>query len=147
MLEDLYLKDHYDYNFEHFSEDFVLGIYNISYTMLKRFTSDDIIFPLAHKKTIIEYKNEMKTVVNEDNSGDKKEKAELYKLRIFKAEEAHPRKPNNLYVFGQEVQKDACQKLWFGGIPSYYGIPDKIKADNRSSFLANNAKDKLKNIL
>lgn len=51
MLEDLYLKDHYDYNFEHFYEDFVLGIYNISYdTMLKRFTSDDIISPLAHKK-------------------------------------------------------------------------------------------------
>lgn len=122
----------------------------------------------------------MKTVVNEDNSGDKKEKVELYKSRIIEAEKAHPRKPNNLYVFGQEVQMDACQKLWFGGIPSYlhlavdkatkkvlfgwfeyeeitrgyyvllfniiinYGIPDKIKADNRSSFSANNVKDKLK---
>ena len=77
---------------------------------------------------------------------------------------------------------DACQKLWFGNIPSFlhlavdkatkkvlfgwfeyeeitrgyfvvlfnmiinYGIPAKIKADNRSSFSANNAKQKDKKL-
>ena len=77
---------------------------------------------------------------------------------------------------------DACNKIWFGGIPSFlhlavdkgtkkvlfgwfeyeeitrgyyvvlfnmiinYGIPAKIKADNRSTFSANNAKDKEKKV-
>ena len=180
-LEDLYLEKHYDFNFEHFYEDHVVGNYNISYdAMLKRFTKDDIISPLAHKNTIKLYKEKMKEVVSEKNSEDKEEKIELFQSRIIETEKAHPRRDNNLYVFGQEVQMDACQKIWFGGISSFlhiavdkatkkvlfawfeyeeitrgyfvvlfhiiinYGIPDKIKADNRSSFSANNARDKEK---
>ena len=182
-LENLYLKEHYDFNFEHFYEDYVQGKYDISYdTMLKRFTKDDIISPLAHKKTIKEYKEKMKTVIKKENNDTKEEKVELFKSRIIETEKAHPRRPNNLYVFGQEVQMDACIKMWFGGIPSFlhlavdkatkkvlfgwfeyeeitrgyfvvlfhiiinYGIPEKIKADNRSSFSANNTKDKEKKI-
>lgn len=180
-LENLYLKNHYDYNFEHFYEDHVFGKYDISYdAMLKRFAEDDIISPLAHKKTIIVYKEKMKEVINNNIPEVKEDKIELFKSRIIEAEKAHPRRSNNLYVFGQEVQMDACQKLWFGGIPSFlhlavakatkkvlfgwfeyeeitrgyfvvlfhiiinYGIPAKIKADNRSTFSANNAKVKEK---
>ena len=166
-LEELYLEDCYDFNFEQFYEEEIFGKYNISYdVMLKRFTSDDIISPLAHKKTIKDY----------DDSKDSK--IEIYKSRMIEVEKAHIRRSSNLYVFGQEVQMDACEKLWFGGIVSYlhlavdkatkkvlfgwfefeemtrgyyvllfhiiinYGIPAKIKADNRSSFSANNAKNK-----
>ena len=180
-LENLYLEKHHDFNFEHFYEDYVYGKYNISYdAMLKRFTKDDIISPLAHKKTVKEYKEKMKEVIKENNSEVKEVKIELFKSRIIEAEKAHPRRSSNLYAFGQEVQMDACQKLWFGGIPSFlhlavdkatkkvlfgwleyeeitrgyfvvlfhiiinYGIPAKIKADNRSSFSANNAKTKEK---
>ncbi len=180
-LENLYLEKHHDFNFEHFYEDYVYGKYNISYdAMLKRFTKDDIISPLAHKKTVKEYKEKMKEVIKENNSEVKEVKVELFKSRIIEAEKAHPRRSSNLYAFGQEVQMDACQKLWFGGIPSFlhlavdkatkkvlfgwleyeeitrgyfvvlfhiiinYGIPAKIKADNRSSFSANNAKTKEK---
>lgn len=150
--------------------------------MLKRFTKDDIISPLAHKKTVKAYKDKMNTIVKENNSNTEEEKIELFKSRIIQAEKAHPRKANNLYVFGQEVQMDACNKMWFGGIPSFlhlavdkgtkkvlfgwfeyeeitrgyyvllfniiinYGIPAKIKADNRSTFSANNAKDKEKKV-
>lgn len=183
MLEDLYLEKHYDFNFEHFYEDHVFGKYDISYdVMLKRFTKDDIISPLAHEKTVKAYKEKMNEVIKEDNSDIKEEKVELFKSRIIQAEKAHPRRSNNLYVFGQEVQMDACQKLWFGSVPSYlhlavdkatkkvlfgwfeyeeitrgyfvvlfntiinYGIPAKIKADNRSTFSANNAKDKEKKV-
>lgn len=179
-LENLYLKNHYDYNFQHFYEDHVFGKYDISYdAMLKRFAEDDIISPLAHKKTIQLYKEKMKITIKENDS---EEKVELFKSRIIEAEKAHPRKSSNLYVFGQEIQMDACQKLWFGGIPSFlhlavdkatkkvlfgwfeyeeitrgyfvvlfnliinYGIPAKIKADNRSTFSANNAKDKEKKL-
>ena len=177
-LENLYLKNHYDYNFEHFYEDHVFGKYDISYdVMLKRFAEDDIISPLAHKKTIQLYKEKMKTTIKENDS---KEKVELFKSRIIEAEKAHPRKSSNLYVFGQEIQMDACEKVWFDKVVTYlhlaldkatkkvlfgwfeyeeitrgyfvvlfnliinYGIPAKIKADNRSTFSANNAKDKEK---
>lgn len=180
-LENLYLEKHHDFNFEHFYEDYVYGKYDISYdAMLKRFTQDDIISPLAHKKTMQLYKEKMKTLIKEDSFNKSEEKIELFKSRIIEAEKAHPRKSNNLYVFGQEVQMDACQKMWFGGIPSFlhlavdkatkkvlfgwfeyeeitrgyyvvlfhiiinYGIPAKIKADNRSSFSANNTKGKEK---
>ena len=119
-LENLYLEKHFDFNFEHFYEEHVFGKYDISYdVMLKRFTKDDIISPLAHKKTVKEYKDRMNTVIKEDNSNIKKERIELFKSRIIETEKAHPRRSNNLYVFGQEVQMDACQKLWFGGVPSY----------------------------
>lgn len=180
-LEELYLKDCYDYNFEQFYEEEIFGKYNISYdVMLKRFTSDDIISPLAHKKTVKSYNEKMKTIINENSDKIEGEKVELYKSRMIEVEKAHIRRSSNLYVFGQEVQMDACEKLWFGGIVSYlhlavdkatkkvlfgwfeyeeitrgyfvvlfhiiinYGIPAKIKADNRSTFSANNTKNKEK---
>ena len=182
-LIDLYLEKHYYFNFQHFYEDYVLGKYDISYdVMLKRFTEDDVISPLAHKRTVKLYKDKMNEVIKENETNDNEEKIELFKSRLVEAEKAHPRRPNNLYVFGQEVQMDACQKLWFGNIPSFlhlavdkatkkvlfgwfeyeeitrgyfvvlfnmiinYGIPAKIKADNRSSFSANNAKQKNKKL-
>lgn len=182
-LEELYLEKHYDFNFEHFYEEHVFGKFDISYdVMLKRFTKDDIISPLAHKKTIKLYKDKMNEVIKEDDSNIKEEKVELFKSRIIEAEKAHPRRSSNLYAFGQEVQMDACNKMWFGGIPSFlhlavdkatkkvlfgwfeyeeitrgyyvllfniiinYGIPQKIKADNRSTFSANNAKNKKKKV-
>ena len=78
-LENLYLEKHYDFNFEHFYEEHVYSKYDISYdTMLKRFTKDDIISPLAHKKTVKLYKDKMKTVIKEDNS-DEKEKLNITK--------------------------------------------------------------------
>ena len=182
-LEKLYLEKCYDFNFEHFYEKKILGNYDISYdVMLKRFTEDDIISPLAHKKTVKLYKEKMNEVIKKDKSDIKEEKVELFKSRIIEAEKAHPRRSSNLYLFGQEVQMDACNKMWFGGIPSFlhlavdiatkkvlfgwfeyeeitrgyfvvlfnliinYGIPAKIKADNRSTFSANNARDKEKKV-
>lgn len=182
-LKELYLKEYYDFNFEHFYEECVFSKYDISYdTMLKQFKNDDIISPLAHKKTIKEYKDKMNIVIKENYFANKEKKIELYKSRIIESEKAHPRKSNNLYSFGQEVQMDACNKMWFGDIPSFlhlavdkatkkvlfgwfeyeeitrgyyvilfniiinYGIPAKIKADNRSTFSANNAKNKEKKL-
>ena len=180
-LEDLYLKDCYDYNFEQFYEEEIFGKYDISYdVMLKRFTYDDIISPLAHKKTVKNYNEKMKTIINQNNDVTQSEKIKLYKSRLVEIEKAHVRRSNNLYVFGQEIQMDACEKLWFGGVASYlhlavdkatkkvlfgwfefeeitrgyyillfhiiinFGIPNKIKTDNRSTFSANNTKIKEK---
>ena len=182
-LETLYLENYPDYNFQHFYEDIVFGKYNISYdTLLRYFTNDDIISPLAHKETVKLYNEKMKNAIKDNKNDIEEEKIKLFKSRIIAVEKAHIRRSNNLFVFGQEVQMDACQKLWFGGIASYlhlavdkatkkvlfgwfefeeitrgyfvvlfhiiinYGIPAKIKADNRSTFSANNAKNKDKKL-
>ena len=62
----------------------------------------------------------MKSIIdNKDYDDSKDSKIEIYKSRMIEVEKAHIRRSSNLYVFGQEVQMDACEKLWFGGIVSY----------------------------
>lgn len=109
----MYLEEYHDYNFEHFYEDVVYGNYNISYAiMLKYFTNDDIISQLAHKKTVKSYNDKMKNIVKDNENDIESKKIELYKSRMIEVEKAHIRRSNNLFVFGQEIQMDACQKLW-----------------------------------
>lgn len=168
-LENLYLIEYFDYNITAFYEE-IKDKYNISYdVILKEFKKDDIISPLAHKETIKEYDNNMKNSIKDENDKEAK-KIELYESRMIAYEKAHTRKSSNMYVFGQEVQMDACEKIWFGDIVTYlhlavdkatkkvlfgwfeyeeltrgyfvllyniilnYGIPARIKADNRNSF-------------
>lgn len=172
-LKQLYLEEFYDYNFEHFLEK-IKDEYKISYSSLYRyFLNDDIISPLAHKETVKLYNEKMINAIAENDKSIPEEKIDLFKTRQISFEQAHTRRPNNLYVFGQEVQMDACEKVWFGDIVTYlhlaidkgtnkvlggwfeyeevtrgyfvilfnmivnYGIPAKIKADNRSTFSAN----------
>ena len=169
-IETLYLKEYYDYNLEQFYEE-ISSKYKLKYdTMLKRFKDDDIISPLAHKNTIKEYIEKMKCIEKEEPEN---EKINVYKSRIIEVEKAHTRRSSNLFVFGQEIQMDACEKIWFGGVVSQlhlavdkatkkvlfgwfeyeeitrgyyvllfhiilnYGIPAKIKTDNRSTFTVN----------
>lgn len=175
-LENLYLKEYYDYNFTAFYDE-ISEKYDISYdVMLKAFKKDDIISPLSTKKTIKLYNENINKTIKESKI-ENQEKIELYKSRIIEAEKAHIRRSSNLYAFGQEIQMDACFKLWFGGIASAlhlsvdkgtkkvlfgwfeyeeitrgyfvllyniiinYGIPLKIKTDNRNSF--SNGKNKV----
>lgn len=184
-IEELYLTEYFDYNFEAFYEE-IENRYCISYSvMCKAFLEDDIISPIAHKKTIKLYNKRMEEAISKTSGNEKLDdlltnKIELYKTRKIEAERAYIRKSSNLYSFGQEVQLDACFKVWFGDLVSAlhlavdratkkvlfgwfeyeeltrgyfivlfhiiinYGIPEKIKADNRSSFSANNNKNKNK---
>ena len=177
-IEELYLTEYFDYNFEAFYEE-IEDKYNISYSvMCKAFLDDDIISPIAHKKTIKLYNEKMKKAIAEIDENDKldtllESKFELFKTRKIEQEKAYIRRSNNLFAFGQEVQMDACFKVWFGNIVSAlhlavdkatkkvlfgwfeyeeitrgyyvvlfhilinYGIPHKIKTDNRSSFSTN----------
>lgn len=183
-IEDLYLTEYYDYNFVAFYEE-IEETYDISYSaMCKAFTKDDIISPIAHKKTIKLYNETMKNAIKQIKENEKideatKNKIELYQTRKLEQEKAYIRRSSNLMAFGQEVQMDACSKVWFGNIVSAlhlavdkaskkvlfgwfeyeeitrgyfvvlyhilinYGIPYKIKTDNRSSFTTNK-KDKKK---
>ena len=183
-IEELYLSEYFDYNFEAFYEE-IENKYNISYSvMCQAFKKDDIISPIAHKKTLKLYNENMeKTIakIKKDDISDEllNSKIELFKTRKLEQEKAYIRRSSNLLAFGQEVQMDACSKLWFGNIVSFlhlavdkatkkvlfgwfeyeeitrgyfvvlchillnYGIPYKIKTDNRSSF-STNRKDKNK---
>ena len=101
-LEELYLANFYDFNFEQFYEKKVFGNYNISYdVMLKRFTSDDIISPLAHKKTLKNYNKKMKNVIAKEEEVEP-EKIELFKSRIIAAEKAHIKK---FYLDGLNMKR------------------------------------------
>lgn len=171
-LETLYLNEYYDYNLEAFYEE-IESKYDISYSlMVSEFKKDDIISPLAHKETIKLYNEKMNKAINNEVQMQE-EKIELFKSRQIAFEKAHTRRSSNMYGFGQEVQMDACEKVWFGNVVSYlhlavdkgtkkvlfgwfeyeeltrgyfvliyniiinYGIPEKIKADNRNSFSNN----------
>ena len=180
-LKNIYLEEYYDYNFVAFYDELnenkkYKGKYDISYsTLYNAFLNDDIISPLAHKGTIKLYNEKMNNAIN-NNENMQEEKVELFQTRQIAFEKAHTRKSSNLYVFGQEVQMDACEKVWFGGIVSYlhlavdkgtkkvlfgwfeyeeltrgyfallynmiinYGIPARIKSDNRNSFSNNKNK-------
>lgn len=183
-IEELYLTEYFDYNFEAFYEE-IEEKYDISYSvMCKAFFKDDIISPIAHKKTVKLYNENMQKAIAKINENEIQDellngKVELFKTRKLEQERAYIRRSSNLLAFGQEVQMDACSKLWFGNIVSFlhlavdkatkkvlfgwfeyeeitrgyfvvlchmllnYGIPYKIKADNRSTF-STNRKDKNK---
>ena len=174
-LENLYLTEYYDYNFEAFYDELnenekYKGKYDISYsTLYNRFLENDIISPIAHKETIRLYNEKMNKSIDEKQE-IQEEKLELFKSRQITFEQAHTRKSSNMYAFGQEVQMDACEKIWFGTIVTHlhlavdkgtkkvlfgwfeyeeitrgyfvllyniiinYGIPARIKTDNRNSF-------------
>ncbi len=66
----------------------------------------------------------MKTAIAEINNSGKSDellesKIELFKTRKLEQERAYVRCPSNLLAFGQEVQLDACSKVWFGNIVSF----------------------------
>jgi len=180
-IEQLYLDEYYDYNFVAFYDELnenkkYKGKYDISYsTLYNAFLNDDIISPIAHKGTVKLYNERMDNAINNKNF-IQEEKLELYQSRQITFNKSHTRRSNNLYVFGQEVQMDACEKVWFGDIVSFlhlavdkgtkkflfgwfeyeeitrgyfvllyntiinYGIPKRIKADNRNSFSNNKNK-------
>ena len=171
-IQQLYLDDFYDHNYEHFLEE-IKDRYSISYPSLYRcLSSDDIISPLAHKETIKLYNERMEKAINGEEK-IQEEIVELFQSRRISFEKAHTRRSSNKFGFGQEVQMDACEKIWFGNVVTYlhlavdkgtkkvlfgwfeyeeltrgyfillyniiinYGIPEKIKADNRNSFSNN----------
>ena len=171
-IQQLYLDDFYDHNYEHFLEE-IKDRYSISYPSLYRcLSSDDIISPLAHKETIKLYNERMEKAINGEEK-IQEEIVELFQSRQISFEKAHTRKSSNNFGFGQEIQMDACEKIWFGNVVTYlhlavdkgtkkvlfgwfeyeeltrgyfvllyniiinYGIPEKIKADNRNSFSNN----------
>lgn len=181
-LKQLYLDEYFDFNLVAFYDELnekekYKGKYDISYSSLyNEFLSDDIISPIAHKETRKLYNEIMNNAINNKEESIDEEKIELFKSRQITFEKSHTRRSSNLYSFGQEVQMDASENLWFGNVVSHlhlvvdkgtkkvlfgwfeyeeitrayfillynmiinYGIPARIKADNRNSFSNNKNK-------
>ena len=120
-LENLYLEEYYDYNFEAFYDELsenkkYKGKYDISYSSLHmHFLNDDIISPVSHKETIKLYNEKMNNSIN-TNEVIQEEKIELFQSRQISFEKSHIRRSSNRYAFGQEVQMDASPKIWFGDV-------------------------------
>lgn len=172
-IQNLYIEEYYDYNFIAFYEvlqEKYKDEYEISYSSLYRmFQSGDIVSPLAHKGTLRLYNEKMENAISDKTVIDEKSE-KIYESRQIAIEKAHTRRSSNSYGFGQEVQMDACENIWFGDRVTYlhlavdkgtkkvlfgwfeyeeitrgyfvllyniiinYGIPTRIKTDNRNSF-------------
>ena len=84
-LENLYLDEYYDYNFEAFYDELsenkkYKDKYDISYSSLHMyFLNDDIISPVAHKETIKLYNEKLNNAIN------KKEDVQEEKLELFQS--------------------------------------------------------------
>ena len=113
----LYLNEYYDYNFSHFYEKVISNRYTISFATLQVILlKADIISPEAQHKTKSEYNKKMKEITK--NKTITKEQEKLFETRQIQEEQSHTRKSNLYYQFGEEVQMDASEDLWFGNIKS-----------------------------
>lgn len=116
-LKQLYLNEYYDYNFVAFYDELnesekYKDKYDISYsTLYNAFLNDDIISPIAHKGTFKLYNEKMNKAIDEKEK-IKEEKLELFQSRQIAFERAHTRRSSNMFAFGQEIQMDACEKVW-----------------------------------
>ena len=111
----LYLNEYNDYNFTHFYVDRISKEYDISFVnMVNILTNEEIISPLAQHKTVNEYNKKMREEIK--NNTITEEKKELFETRQISEEQAHTRKSTLFYIFGEELQMDASEYIWFGDI-------------------------------
>ena len=107
-----YLCNYSDYSFTHFYEEQGYK-YGISFqTLINIFTTNEIISPYAHHKTVKLYNENMINAIREKRITEPQKK--LYEQRKQEEFEKHIRKSTLHYSFGQEVQMDAAFWIWFG---------------------------------
>ena len=117
QIEDLYNTKYFDCNYTQFTEfladreNIFLSVAEVGQILRDRF----ILSPKSHK--ISRKKNKKKLIDHQKKSKSKKELTKL-QASIVAIEDAHPRQPRCIY-FGEEVQIDASEHLWFGNIKSH----------------------------
>ena len=117
QIEDLYNTKYFDCNYTQFTEfladreSIFLSVAEVGQILRDRF----ILSPKSHRISRKNIKNKLI-----DQQKKSKSKKELTKLQasIVAIEDAHPRQPRCIY-FGEEVQIDASEHLWFGNIKSH----------------------------
>lgn len=120
LVLDLYRTKYQDCNLTHYAELLAekelinISVGTISSILRKKF----ILSPKAHRSTKKSVKNELKALQSKTKST--KKAAELQNC-ILGIEEAHPRRPRSAY-FGELLQTDASQHLWFGDAKTHLHV-------------------------
>ena len=108
----LYNKKYYDASYQFFTELLAKeeGIFVSVSTIRNILMSEYILSPIAKKATVRRVKKELEEKISEPIS---KRKKAVIERRLVDIEDAHPRKPR-CANFGEELQMDASQHIWFG---------------------------------
>ena len=109
---DLYSNKYYDANFTHFTELLAEreNIFVSVGTVRKALKGEDILSPLANRKTRRELKKKLEAELNLITN---KKQAEKIKAKIIEADDPHPRR-SRCSRFGEMIQMDASLHIWFG---------------------------------
>ena len=109
---ELYVSKYWDCNYRFFSE--LLAKHeniNISESTIRKILIEEyLLSPKCQRKTKRRITKELK--LKKENAKTKKE-IDSIQANIVAIEDAHPTQPRCAY-FGEELQLDACEHLWFG---------------------------------
>ena len=112
QIEDLYNTKYFDCTYTQFSEflaereNIFLSIDEVRCILKERY----ILSPRSHKIT---RKNIKKLLIQQKSKTSSKKEIAKVQASIVSIEDAHPRQPRCIY-FGEEVQIDASDHVWFG---------------------------------
>ena len=109
---DLYTSKYWDCNYRFFSE--LLARHeniNVSESAVRKILLEEyLISPKCQRKTKRRIKKELE---QKKEIATSKKEIESIQTNIVAIEDAHPTQPRSTY-FGEELQMDACEHLWFG---------------------------------
>lgn len=112
LIVDFYRTKYYGANFEHFTE--LLEKYEdvkVSPSVVRTvLMNEQIISPMAHRSTKKKLKKQLKA---QKEAASSKKEIEQLQNKILEIEDAHPRRPR-CANFGEMIQMDASEHLWFG---------------------------------
>ena len=112
QIIELYISKYWDCNYRFFSE--LLNKHeniNVSESTVRKILIDEyLISPKCQRKTKRRITKELE--VKKEKATTKKE-IESIQANIVAINDAHPTQPRCVY-FGEELQLDACEHLWFG---------------------------------
>ena len=117
QIEDLYNTKYFDCTYTQFSEflaereNIFVSIDEVRCILKERF----ILSPRSHKAT---RKNIKKLLLQQKKQATSKKEIAKLQSNIVAVEDAHPRQPRCIY-FGEEVQIDASEHIWFGNQKSH----------------------------
>ena len=109
---DLYTSKYWDCNYRFFTE--LLAKHeniNVSESVIRKVLLEEyLISPKCRRKTKRRIKKELE---QKKEIATSKKEIEVIQANIVALEDAHPSQPRSTY-FGEELQMDACEHLWFG---------------------------------
>lgn len=112
QIIDLYTSKYWDCNYRFFTE--LLAKHeniNVSESVVRKVLIEEyLISPKCRRKTKRRIKKELE---QKKQIATSKKEIEAIQSSIVAIEDAHPSQPRSTY-FGEELQMDACEHLWFG---------------------------------